>query len=51
MKNLKVTYKAVYKVGKQTKVSQWTEMHASEFDAKLRAQALNWEIVSIEVVA
>jgi len=32
------------------KVSEWTEYVKTESDAKLRAMALNWEIVKLEVV-
>lgn len=51
---LKVTYRAQYPVkqGRKMvqKVSEWTEYVKTEADAKLRAMALNWEIVKLEVV-
>ena len=51
---LKVTYKKSYQVkeGRKwiTKVSEWDETIKTEADAKLRAMALNWEIVKMEVV-
>ena len=51
---INVTFKAVYKVkqGRKMvdKVSEFMETHKSESDAKLRAMALNWQIVKIEQV-
>lgn len=50
----KVTYKAQYQVKEKrklvNKVSIWTEDVKSEADARLRAMALNWTIVSLEKV-
>lgn len=50
---LKVTYKKTYQVkeGRKmvNKTSQWEEFIKTEADAKLRAMALNWEIVKVEV--
>ena len=49
-----MTFKAVYKVKRGRKmietVSEFMEMHKNESDAKLRAMALNWQIVKIEQV-
>lgn len=51
---LKVTFKAVYKVkiGRKyvEKTSTWTEDIKDEGSARLRAMALNLEIVSMETV-
>lgn len=51
---LKVTFKKQYKVkeGRKwvLKVSQWDETIKTEDDARLRAMALNWEIVTMEAV-
>lgn len=48
----KVTFKKSYqtKEGRKwvTKTSEWVESIKTEADAKLRAMALNWEIVEIE---
>lgn len=49
---LKVTFKATYpaKEGRKwvTKASTWVELIKTEADARLRALALNWEIIKIE---
>lgn len=49
---IKVTFRATYqrKEGRKwvTKVSEWAETVKTEADARLRAMALNWEIVKIE---
>lgn len=49
---LKVTFKSEYKVKENrkwvTKISEWTEEIKTEADARLRALALNWQIVKIE---
>lgn len=49
---LKVTFKKSYQIkeGRKwvTKTSQWVEGIKTEADAKLRAMALNWEIVKME---
>lgn len=49
---LKVTFRKTYQVkdGRKmvSKTSEWTEEIKTEADAKLRAMALNWEIVCIE---
>ena len=54
MKMLKVTFKSTYKVKEGrywiTKTSEWTEEIRSESDAKLRAMALNWQIIKIEAI-
>lgn len=51
---MKVTYRATYKVkqGRKMveKVSEWTEEIKTEADARLRALALNWQIVKLETV-
>lgn len=51
---LKVTFQSTVKVkqGRKliTKTFQNVEEHKTEADAKLRAMALNWQIVSIETV-
>jgi hypothetical protein len=51
---VQVTYRSAYKVkqGRKTiqKVSEWTEQAPDEASAKLRAMALNWQIVKMEVV-
>lgn len=48
----KVTFKASYKVkqGRKwvSKTSEWVEVIKTESDARLRALALNWEIIKIE---
>ena len=53
-KMLKVTFKKTYQVKEGRKMafktSQWEELIKNEADAKLRAMALNWEIVKMEVV-
>lgn len=50
----KVTFKKSYQVkeGRKwvTKVSEWNETIKTEADARLRAMALNWEIVKIEPI-
>jgi hypothetical protein len=49
---IKVTFKKSYQIkeGRKwvIKVSEWEEVIKTEADAKLRAMALNWEIVKIE---
>jgi hypothetical protein len=51
---IKVTYKSNYKVkeGRKwvEKTSQWDEVIKTEADARLRALALNWQIVKVESV-
>lgn len=51
---IKVTFRSEYKVkqGRKMvyKISEWTEEIKTEADAKLRAMALNWQIVKIEAV-
>jgi hypothetical protein len=51
---LKVTFESSYKVkeGRKwvNKTSQWDEFIKDEEDAKLRALALNWQIVKMEKV-
>lgn len=48
----RVTFKKVWtkKEGRKlvTVISEWTEEVKTEADAKLRAMALNWDIVKIE---
>jgi hypothetical protein len=50
---LKVTFKKQYQVkeGRKwvSKISEWDEFIKNEADAKLRAMALNWEIVKMVV--
>lgn len=50
---LTVTFRSEYKVkqGRKwvSKVSEWTEQIKTESDARLRAMALNWQIVKMEV--
>lgn len=48
MEQIKVTYSAQWKVGKETKYSKFVEYTDSEASANLRALALNWTIVSME---
>lgn len=51
---LKVTFQSNYKVreGRKwvDKTSQWDELIKTESDARLRALALNWQIVKMEKV-
>ena len=51
---IKVTFESNYKVkeGRKwvDKTSQWNELIKTESDAKLRALALNWQIVKMEKV-
>ena len=51
---LKVTFQSQYQTKqgrkKVTKISQWEEIIKTEADAKLRAMALNWQIIKIEVL-
>ena len=51
---IKVTYQAQYQVkqGRRwvSKISTWTEEVKTESDAKLRAMALSWTIISMEKV-
>lgn len=51
---VKVTYRSSYKVkqGRKwvDKVSEWQESIKDESSAKLRAMALNWQIVKMEAV-
>jgi hypothetical protein len=53
-KMLKVTFQSQYQTKqgrkKVTKISQWEEIIKTEADAKLRAMALNWQIIKIEVL-
>ncbi|MEM4360297.1 MAG: hypothetical protein QXT45_07175 [Candidatus Bilamarchaeaceae archaeon] len=50
----RVTFKKTYQVknGRKlvTKTAQWNETIKIEADARLRAMALNWEIVKIEPI-
>lgn len=51
---LNVTFKSTYQVkqGRKmvAKTSEWVEQIQDEASARLRAMALNWQIVNIEVV-
>jgi len=45
----KVTFKATYKIGKETRTSEIVEYtQASDAEIRLRALALNWILVSVE---
>jgi len=49
--NIKVTFSAQWKIGKEIKSSRFVEYLSDETAARIRAMALNWTIASMEVVA
>ncbi len=52
---IEVTFSARCKIKEGRKLTErfftWTELHKTESDARLRALALNWEIVKIQHIA